>query len=74
MFNGSSPMSKLIQNQWELLKQLDVQNLSWCCTIVFGLWVVYHVYPIRVASRGYMHVPGTFIISSHCTIRVLGFA
>jgi hypothetical protein len=30
-------MSKLIQNQRESSKQLDIQNLSWCCTTIFGL-------------------------------------
>jgi hypothetical protein len=36
-------MLKVILNQRELLKQLDVHNLSWCYAVVFGLWVMYRV-------------------------------
>jgi hypothetical protein len=68
--NGTCPMFKFIQNQHESLKQLDVQNLSRCRTVVFCHWAIYHVQPIRVASSGYLHVPRPFIISSRRTIRV----
>jgi hypothetical protein len=59
-----------IWNERGSSKQLDFQNLSLCCTTIFDIWIVYHVYPIRVASRGYMHAPRPFIISSRHTISV----
>jgi hypothetical protein len=37
--NPSGPMSKAIRNQWELSKQVNVQNLSGRCVTVF--WAVW---------------------------------
>jgi hypothetical protein len=45
-------MSKFIQSQLESSKQLDVQNLSWCCATVFDLWVVYRVESPLMSPRG----------------------